>query len=101
MQTGSQVPGNESIPCPTCRGYGFTPPPGAPQASAQSNGEVPHLEAPAFGEQVLPDPDEWGEPVTLPNGVPNPNYGRMPHLKILVQPWGKTAGLSAQDAVTT
>jgi hypothetical protein len=48
------------------------------------------------GEQ--PDVDEWQEPRILPDGRENPNYGMMPHRKMLVEPWGVTAGLRAEPA---
>ena len=40
--------------------------------------------------------DEWGEPMILPDGRENPNYGRMPHRKMLVEPYGVTANLRAE-----
>ena len=48
----------------------------------------------AVGDQA--DVDEWGEPMILPDGRENPNYGRMPHRKILVEPYGMTANLRAE-----
>jgi hypothetical protein len=100
-ETGSHVPTQTERTCPRCKGYGYTPPP-----SARQNGPVSDETGAPIGGPTSPDipqeeRDEWGEPLTLPDGRENPNYGRMPHRKILVQPWGITANLTAQDAITT
>lgn len=98
-RTGSRVPGNETRKCPSCRGYGFVPPPGATDNGAGSLDT--HL-AP-IADELSPFPtaevDAWNEPRILPDGRENPNYGKMPQFKIRVEPWGATAGLTAQDAV--
>lgn len=98
-QTGSLVPGNETRKCPGCQGYGYVPPPaGAPG----TNGHAADFHLPA-GESDAPlvqaERDSWGEPRILPDGRENPNYGKQPAYKILVPPYGITAGLVAQDAV--
>jgi len=95
VRTGSRVAGNETITCANCRGFGYTPPPG----ESQNGHVVPDtFHAPA-GEHPEPiahgDRDSWGEPAKLPDGRANPNYGRMPDHKILVEPYGITAGLGA------
>lgn len=100
VTTGSKVPGQENIGCGACNERGWLGP-----AVAPSNG---HTELPegvtgptVFGvETSQEDVDEWNEPRILPDGRQNPNFGKMPHRKILVEPWGITAGLTAQDAVS-
>lgn len=100
VRTGSRVTGNEERKCSRCHGYGFVPPPDAP-----SNGHHVHDDFLApVGEHASPleEPDEdvAGEPRLLPDGRVNPNYGKWPQYKVLVQPWGVTAGLTVQDAVS-
>ena len=95
--TGSRVPGKETRQCPSCLGYGFAPPPGATSNGAQGP-EV--LLAPVtddFASFPADELDAWQEPRILPDGRENPNFGKMPQFKILVEPWGTTAGLTAQD----
>lgn len=101
VKTGSRVPQWETLTCSACQGTGMSPPPQglsgqpatAPLAVVQDNGQQPDAQ--------YADADEWGEPRLLPDGRDNPNFGKMPHRKIEVAPWGVTAGLSAQDAVPT
>lgn len=98
--SGSKKATQKIKPCEDCKGYGFVPPPG----EAQGNGMTgPTQFSPETLERVLQEPDdrdEWGEPRILPDGRENPNFGRMPNRKVLVDPWGVTAGLSAFDAVS-
>lgn len=98
--TGSNVPGNEARTCGHCKGFGYYPP---PEPAAPSNGHLSDFHYPA-GEAPLPDVeperDAWGEAKLLPDGRQNPNYGRMPQFKVAVPPWGITANLTVQDAVT-
>lgn len=98
VATGSQVAGRETITCPNCKGFGYSPPPGEPQNGA-AFGVEPHTadDFTATGAGV-PDTDPSGEPRLLPDGRENPNYGKWPQYKILVEPWGKTVGLTVQDA---
>lgn len=98
VATGSQVPGHETILCPDCGGRGYVGPP-APAAAPLTAVTGPSV----LGLEVEPtqareDVDEWGEPRILPDGRENPNFGRMPNRKILVEPWGQTAGLNALSA---
>lgn len=93
VRTGSRVPGHESLPCDSCVGYGYLPPP-----SYASNGKAPAVTVqPAPGPPaepiVLSDVDPWGDPRLLPDGRENPNYGKMPQFKMSIEPWGVTAGL--------
>lgn len=100
-RTGSSVPGHEKRVCPTCSGRGFTV-----KDQPQGNGSagVVVVAAPdASPLDDLPggDVDAWGEPRILPDGRPNPNFGKMPQFKELVEPFGVTANLTAQDAVAS
>jgi len=98
VTTGSTVPNHETVACPTCKGYGYVPPPGAGQVEAGAAPVVPF--APTAPVPVAPqeDVDEWGEPRILPDGRENPNFGKMPHRKVLVEPYGVTANLRAEPA---
>lgn len=94
--TGSRVPGKEQADCPSCKARGYL----APLAES-ANGHVPEstqhstaTDAPAF--QSGDDVDSWGEPRTLPDGRDNPNFGRMPQFKVLVEPYGVTALIGQQ-----
>lgn len=98
--SGSKKATQKIKPCEDCKGYGFVPPPGETQGNGMTG---PTQFSPETLERVLQEPDdrdEWGEPRILPDGRENPNFGRMPNRKVLVEPWGVTAGLSAFDAVS-
>jgi len=101
-KTGSLVATQATHTCATCSGYGFVPPPTRGATVSPPNGNPEHLELAAVPPPVedfdTPDVDNWGEPRILPDGRENPNYGRQPRFKVLVDPWGQTAGLTAQDA---
>ena len=99
VQTGSKVAEWKSLPCPSCKGYGFVPPPGA--AVNGSDEQAAAAVAPILDPHSNPpvDTDPSGEPRILPDGMPNPNFGKWPQFKVAVPPWGVTAGLTAQDAV--
>src|SRR5579864_7403959 len=95
VSTGSHVGSHRTVTCPECKGYGYLPPPPPTQASngvPTDLGTLHELEEPAGATDEV---DEWQEPRILPDGRENPNFGRMPHRKILVEPWGVTAGLRA------
>ena len=99
VSTGSKVGTHKTRTCEECKGYGYVPPPGEPQGNGVTG---PTAFTPETLDRVLNEPDdrdEWGEPRLLPDGRENPNFGRMPNRKVLVEPWGVTAGLSAFDAV--
>lgn len=98
-KTGSTVPGKETVTCRHCNGFGYYPPPssGTNGTAAVTSGDLTAVTAAASGPQG--DRDDWGEPRILPDGRENPNYGKMPHMKIRVEPWGATANLTVQDAV--
>lgn len=80
-KTGSRVPKRETTGCRACRGFGFVPPPDAPNAPAglEADGaaELDGAEPLAAAE----DTDAWGSPRHLPDGQENPNWGRMPQYK--------------------
>lgn len=98
VTTGSTVPNHETAPCPTCTGYGYVPPPSATTGvniAQPGNGAVA---APLTLVSEQPEVDEHGEALILPDGRENPNYGKMPHRKVLVEPWGVTAHLRAEPA---
>ena len=93
----THVPGQEKRTCPGCGGRGYV---GlvAQNGRSDRSGEAAALPAIDLSQPLSSGPvDMWGEPEILPNGAPNPNYGKLPDHKVLVQPWGVTAGLTAQD----
>lgn len=96
--TGSKVAMNDTRRCANCNGYGYYPPPGLEEGGAVAS-DPEHA---PIGEHATPvaldDIDPTGEPRILPDGRPNPNYMKWPQGKVLVQPWGVTAGLTAQAA---
>lgn len=71
--TGSHVPGQETVPCPTCTGKGHVPNLDAPAQPAAPPLGVPPVSPPvltgANGGQVT---DPWGRPLG------HPHYGRAP-----------------------
>ncbi len=79
--TKSQVPGKTERVCPTCGGDGFQLQGGRPaQAQNGSEAEVQYNlpnEAPLVDDGT----DVWGSPKILPDGMENPNYGKMPQYK--------------------
>lgn len=96
--TGSKVATNDTRRCANCNGYGYYPPPGSDVASA-APADPDHMPVGEQGGPIsLDEVDPTGEPRILPDGRPNPNYMKWPQGKVLVQPWGVTAGLRAQDA---
>ena len=95
VSTGSRVPGNEKIRCSSCNGYGYTPPPGPGVNGPGNVAGVSQVVAGALADLDHPAIDSMGEPEILPDGRPNPNYGKWPQYKVLVEPWGVTAGLVA------
>ena len=97
VQTGSHVPGHAAITCTNCKGYGYMPPPASTQTIAPNGTVQVSPEAITEALQSQEDVDEWGEPRILPDGRENPNFGRMPNRKILVEPYGVTANLNAHS----
>lgn len=97
VDSGSHVPEHRTRTCPTCIGYGYEPPPGGVQNGARALAPSDAAVAATVPAGPPADVDEWGEPRILPDGRSNPNYGRMPVHKVAVEPWGATAGLTAQN----
>lgn len=81
VKTGSKVGGKTLIDCPTCRRYGYVPPPSA-QAERPAGAETVEPAAePEPGMDASTDNDVWGSPKYLPDGSENPNWGRMVQYK--------------------
>lgn len=97
-RTGSSVPGKEKRVCPTCNGAGFTIEGVEIENGHRVAAEANLSDASPLDDFVQGDRDNWGEPKILPDGRPNPNHGKFPQFKELVEPWGVTANLGAQDA---
>lgn len=96
--TGSHVAGRETRACPTCKGSGaegLAAAPGAPAGNGVAPDEGFTLDVPG---ELAPDADNWNEPRVLPDGRENPNWGKQPQFKVMVEPWGVTAGLNAVSA---
>lgn len=95
----SLVAGKDKRVCPECKGEGDI---GVRNVTA-ATGPNGHSEEPfTLAEHAgadAPERDNWGEPRILPDGRENPNYGRQPQYKILVEPFGVTAQLGVQDVV--
>lgn len=101
-RTGSNVPGKDTITCPTCMGAGYEAPTGVRANGGGDLDSAAALSGPTVHglDMEAPDRDEWDQPRILPDGRENPNYGRSPKYWIQVAPWGDTRGLTAQDAVS-
>jgi len=100
VKTGATAGEHMTITCPICKGYGYTPPPGA---AAPGNGTAPdvaELVAANIAELDVPDRDNWGEPRVLPDGTLNSNYGKMPQFKSVHPTYGVTAQLTPEELVT-
>jgi hypothetical protein len=96
--TGSKVASFATRACPTCGGRGAT---GLDSAAAVPQGNGRRDEAftlTTSGPMEAADVDNWGEPRFLPDGTVNENFGRQPQYKVEHPVYGRTAGLTAQDA---
>lgn len=100
VATGSRVAEHMTITCPTCKGYGYTPPPGASGLHSVAVGNGSHENAEALADLDQPERDAWGEPKVLPDGTLNGNYGKMPQFKSVHPVYGVTANLSPEELVT-
>lgn len=99
VATGSHVPDKQTAQCEGCQGRGYESTTGQPISNGHTGLTGPTVEN---FEQAFTSNDEvdsWGEPRLLPDGRENPNFGRMPNHKVLVEPWGVTANLTAFDQV--
>jgi hypothetical protein len=99
VKSGSHVPEFAVRKCDDCNGFGFLPPPQAARNGAviEQSGVMVDLPPPEDFEHA--DVDEFNQPMLLPDGRANPNYGKRPSYWVQVEPWGNTVGLTAMDAV--
>jgi len=99
VKTGATAGEHMTRPCPICKGYGYTPPPGA---APQANGSAPDaatVVAENLAELDTPERDMWGEPRVLPDGTLNSNYMKMPQGKTVHPVYGVTANLSPEELI--
>ena len=81
--SGSRLAQHETVACPTCKGYGYVPPPVPSQNGYAEAAQVTPLGVGLEEDESEPpaDADIWGSPRLLPDGQENPNYGKMPQYK--------------------
>lgn len=80
-RTKGMVPGKLERVCPTCKGVGFQAL-DAPATPPSTNGESEvQYQLPNEEPLVSDGTDVWGSPKILPDGMENPNYGKMPQYK--------------------
>lgn len=97
VSTGSRVAEHMTITCPTCKGYGYVPPPGGHPGGNGHSGSPEESVAAALAELDTPERDNWGEPRILPDGTLNDNFGKMPQFKSVHPVYGVTANLSPEE----
>jgi hypothetical protein len=95
--TGSLVGEHITRTCPTCRGYGYVPPPGQTPSAPVGNGSQPEASDIAVEDLEQPDRDNWGEPKILPDGTLNDNYGKQPQFKTQHPVYGVTRELTGAE----
>ncbi len=80
-RTKGHVPGKTERVCPTCKGVGFQALDGTP--TSPQNGDTSEVvyDLPNEEPLVSDNTDVWGSPKILPDGMENPNYGKMPQYK--------------------
>ena len=100
VSTGSRVAEHMTITCPDCKGYGYTPPPGARELHSVAVGNGQHEAADPHADLEVPDRDNWGEPRILPDGTLNDNYGKQPQFKTRHPVYGETRLLSPEELVS-
>lgn len=100
VSTGSRVAEHATITCPTCKGYGYTPPPGVHTGNGHATGSQAQQVTEALAELDTPDRDNWGEPRILPDGTLNDNFGKMPQFKTVHPVYGVTANLSPEELIS-
>src|SRR6185503_4711800 len=98
VATGSSVPNFTSLICPECGGRGFYPPSVGGTSGQGDTASIAGAPPPVLEQADQPEVDAWGDPRVLPDGRENPNFGRMPQYKVPIEPYGRTAGLTALDA---
>ena len=100
VKTGSRVAEHMTVKCPTCKGYGYTPPPTFSATGEQTNGRAEEAVAAALADLDTPERDNWGEPRVLPDGTLNDNFGKMPQFKTVHPTYGVTANLTPEELVS-
>ena len=100
VKTGSLVAEHATITCPTCKGYGYVPPPGAHALHSVAVGNGQHEPADPAADLETPDRDNWGEPRILPDGTLNDNYGKQPQFKTRHPVYGETRLLTPEELVS-
>jgi hypothetical protein len=78
IATGSQVPEWRTLACDACNGRGYIERAGTLAAVPQASPPAVDAGAPPAEVPELKDADDWGHPRLLEDGMPNPNYGKMP-----------------------
>lgn len=96
-KTGSLVGEHATRTCPTCRGYGYVPPPGQTAGAPAPNGTQPDASSIVDEDLEQPDRDNWGEPKILPDGTLNDNYGKQPQFKTRHPVYGETRALTGAE----
>jgi hypothetical protein len=84
--SGSKVASHELVTCPSCKGYGYVPPPVPSDNGYSSAAQVDPGNMGGDESEPPADSDIWGSPRLLPDGQENPNYGKMPQYKIASLP---------------
>jgi hypothetical protein len=74
--SGSRVPGNETIACPTCSGAGNLVKGGTPSPVGTIYPTSEYVPSGLLHEPLEEERDEFGSPALLPDGRDNPNYGK-------------------------
>jgi len=100
VSTGSKVAEHMTITCPTCKGYGYSPPPSSAGTPAADNGAAGPVSGVSADDFETPDRDNWGEPRILPDGTLNDNYGKQPQFKTRHPVYGETRLLQPEELVS-
>ena len=81
VRTHSEVPQWKLLVCKACQGRGYIGPPEGVANGASGPEPAYAAVAAATTPTEPPDADAFGSPRLLPDGMENPNYGRMPQYK--------------------
>lgn len=100
VKTGATAGDYQLDKCPTCKGYGYTPPPTGGTNGHTHAGSPEEAVSAALADLETPERDNWGEPRILPDGSPNSNYGKMPQFKTVHPVYGVTANLSPEELIS-
>jgi hypothetical protein len=79
--TKGKVPGKTQRVCRVCKGQGYLSNDPADQFTGNGAVDEPGFDLPNDEPLVSGDADIWGSPRLLPDGMDNPNYGKMPQYK--------------------